>query len=346
MKWLVTGGLGVIGGLFAEERLRVGDEVAVIDAAEKPRNIFVLEKLGAMGAGMRLAMSVERLERSDLAAALGWADAVVHAAAHTGIPHSSEDPGDDWVSNVDATRVLLEGLRMQAAGGRKVPTVIMSSVKPYSVDGMAHTREGDRYVWTHGPELGIDERWPLEPDEPYAASKMAQSGLAMAYARTYDLPIVTLRFSNLYGPAPCHGPRHGWLTWFCIQRELGQVPEIQGTGLQVRDMLYSNDINAALRVAIEQAEKLGGRVFNVGGGMRNTASVLEAAKLIWDRGFVPTEAPGRKREDPIFITDHSAFTAATGWRPHVTVDVGAALVRAWARENERELRDLYREHLR
>ena len=49
---------------------------------------------------------------------------------------------------------------------------------------------------------------PLEPDEPYAASKLAQSGLGMAYARSYDLPVTVLRFSNLYGAAPCHGPRH------------------------------------------------------------------------------------------------------------------------------------------
>jgi CDP-paratose 2-epimerase len=329
MKVLVTGGLGVIGSAVVRHYLDRGAEVTVIDSAEERRNEWIRELLEAsVGPKGSLTLIRQRLEfTSPLEGLLDGADAVIHAAAHTGIPHSALDPSDDWSSNVTATRNLLEALRYVE---HPPPTVLMSSVKPYQIppDGP--------------PRHGIDEDAPLVPDEPYAASKAAQTMLGMAYARQYDLPVTVLRFSNLYGPAPCHGPRHGWLTWFCIAAAIGRPLEVQGTGEQVRDMLYSDDIVAALLAALDRIKVTRGNVYNVGGGETNCITVKAAAAwLAKTTGAEITHGPGRKNEDLAFWTNHRRFSRATGWHPKVGVLSGMSQVLAWAQANAVGLRKVY-----
>jgi CDP-paratose 2-epimerase len=339
----VSGICGVVGSCFAREMLARGDTVIGIDACEEPRNRWLGERLIAEYP-RAVTIHKERLEKASartLNEALSC-DTILHAAASTGIPHSAEDPDDDWVSNVDATKYLLDALRLAKSDEIRVPpTVVLSSVKPYRIDIGAHETE-TRYSWTKG----VNERAPLEPDEPYAASKMAQSALAQAYARTYDLPIVTFRCSNLYGPAPCHGPRHGWLTWFCISAALGRVLEIQGNGKQTRDMLHTSDVTAAVLRAfagLPLGEPLSGEVFNLGGGHENAISVQEAAAklMVVEPKLQLTLAPGRKHEDPVFVTDTTKFMRATGWRPKRNVDDGLLDVFGWAVENRAALAALY-----
>lgn len=324
MRVLITGGLGCVGSQIAREYLDAGHSVVVVDACEEKRNEWARDRLGdrvwLYRGRMENAGGAEWLRRG----ALPSCDAVVHAAASTGIPHSAEHPDDDWVSNVDATKVLLDALREHP-----LPTVILSSVKPYKVPDEIVSR-------------GLRETDPLEPDEPYAASKAAQSMLAVAWARSYDLPVVTLRCSNLYGPAPCHGPRHGWLTWFCISSAIGRPLQVQGGGAQARDMLFGTDVHRACEAALSNARTLQGRIFNIGGGHDRIISVRAAAERLrsWSNATI-VEAPGRRHEDQLVYVDHTAFTRATGWRPEVSVEQGMMDTFTWAMEHASELRSVY-----
>lgn len=329
MRYLVTGGLGVIGSCIARRLLAAGHEVMIIDACEAPRNLWIQRQLEKLG-GDALSIMFARIERyeSNIHEKLAICDAVIHCAASTGIPHSVLHPDDDWASNVDATRVLLEALRIH-----RQPTVVLSSVKPYFVPiGMNEGR-------------GLNEQNVLEPDEPYAASKAAQSMLCMAYARSYDLPIVTFRCSNLYGPAPCHGPRHGWLTWFCISAAIGRPIEIQGTGEQTRDMLHADDVYSACVKALgalNSSVKMAGEVFNLGGGRLNRISICQAARALHEiTGVEVHNAPARAMDDDHVYVDHWYFTDKTGWRPDVPVGAGMLQILAWAQEHKDELSKLY-----
>lgn len=239
--WFVTGGLGVIGSKFVEIIINKGDKSIILDAAEEPRNIWIADKLKSKFKD-RVEIITSRLEKEPLDEIIKKSDAILHAAAHTGIPHSTDFPSDDWISNVDATRLLLESIRKTKPN---TPTIMLSSVKPYKTDHIKCKPGKSRMIWNDNFN-GIDESVILEPDEPYAASKMAQSALGMAYGRTYNIPVTVLRCSNLYGDAPCHGPRHGWLTWFCISAALDWHIELQGSGVQTRDMLFSNDVASAV----------------------------------------------------------------------------------------------------
>jgi CDP-paratose 2-epimerase len=330
MKILITGGLGVIGSYFA--KMMSSHPITIIDSAEEERNHLIKSFLPS-----HINVRLEKLETADLSDLSDY-DLVLHAAAHTGIPHSIIDPHRDWTDNVDATKHLLDALRIT----KKPPKmVVLSSVKPYQTDNNCQIIE-DRYVWNNRC-VGFDETTELEPDEPYAASKMAQSALCMAYARSYNLPITVFRCSNLYGPAPCHGPRHGWLTWFCVAAVLGRPLEIQGNGCQVRDMLFASDVGTAVLSAYDQMKNCQGKVYNVGGGIENSVSVKEAATMIQE--IIPNTQLiyrlGRSHEDLIFITDYSRFHHITFWKPQINVKTGISQIIEWALENKQYLQEAY-----
>lgn len=324
MKYIVTGGFGVIGSQITRKLLADGHHVLVIDPAEEPRNKWIWKKIDHD----HLSTWFERLELTDdttLGRCVEDADAVIHCAASTGIPYSVTRPSDDWERNVDGTRALLEALRVVPR-----PTVVLSSVKPYRVPEDIIERGGLR------------EDDVLEPDEGYAASKAAQSMLCMAYARSYGIPIVTFRCSNLYGPNPSHGARHGWLTWFCISAAIGRAIEVQGDGTQSRDMLHADDVFSACMLALENADKLKGQVFNIGGGVKNRVTVGDAAERLRKvTGVEIVRGPARVMDDKHVFVDYGKFSRSTGWKPNIHVLEGIRQVLAWAQENSDELRKLY-----
>lgn len=316
MKILITGGAGVIGSLHAAHVLAQGHTPVVLDACDAPRNEFNLSHLPPSVEVIR-----ERIEHmgSRLVDLVERVDAIVHAAAHTGIPHSAIDPEDDWISNVEATRALVKAIRLHPR-----PTVILSSVKPLQVraDGI------------------VDEYNPTQCDEPYAASKLAQAAIAQAWATSYDLPIVTFRCSNLYGPAACHGPRHGWATWFAIAAATGRDVEIHGTGRQSRDLLYATDLSDAIDRALARAKVLSGRVFCIGGGSRNEVSVNEAAVFL----SLPTR-PGALRpfdDARVVVDNRRASLLLGGWEAKTSPQEGLAQIREWAQRHRDVLQALYR----
>lgn len=321
-RYLVTGGAGVIGSLLTHRLVAAGHEVTVVDSAEEPRNKWIREHLPPS-----VKFWKGRIEHGGdfLLNLLPDIDSVIHCAASTGIPYSVKAPDDDWIRNVEATRTLLNALREHPR-----PTVVFSSIKPYWVPPRGQMRHG------------LTEDALLDPDEPYAASKAAQSMLAQAYARSYDLPVVTFRCSNLFGAAPCHGPRHGWLTWFCIAAAIGRPIEVQGTGQQARDMLFSDDIFTACMAALDKAGELKGEIFNLGGGRDNIISVGDAAEWLRERTGVEVKAAApRAMDDDLVFVSTGKFRSATGWVPQVGVKEGMEKVLRFALENKAALAKLY-----
>ena len=328
MKYLITGGLGVIGSLCVRKLSADGHEVTIVDDGSDRRHMF-----NAPDVDLIFQSRLEETEGSILAELVEQNDRVLHAAASTGIPYSAQEPLDDWRRNVDGTIALLEALRKHPK-----PTVVLSSVKPYGLDALRFMERPTRYELSGG---GVSEAYPLLPDEPYAASKAAQSMIAAAYARTYDLPITVFRCSNLYGPAACHGARHGWLTWFCIQAALGRPIEIQGAGNQTRDMLFWSDVLDACDRAWMRGGS--GLILNLGGGRHNTLSPLEAVATLRSLGATveTVSAPGRVNEDVLFVTDTTAASVRLGWMPAVEVTDGVGQVYEWACEKKDRLGKVY-----
>jgi CDP-paratose 2-epimerase len=327
MKVIVTGGLGVIGSRFVDE-CEPETEAIVIDNGTARRHKWVAARLAGRPHTKLLRSDVRALDWETLLSGSAAPDLILHAAAHTGIPHSVDHPEEDWADNVEATRCILEAMRRNVT--TNVVLVALSSVKPYRVP----------------PDGVLDEETPLEPDEPYAASKMAQSGLVMAYARSYGLNATVLRCSNLYGDAPCHGPRHGWLTWMCIAAAIGQSFRLEGDGQQSRDMLFCEDVATAVFAAADRIDVTAGNVYNIGGGSANVVSLLEASRFISKHLSGPmrlNRAPARQMDDRKVLVDFTKFRRAVGWEPAVGIERGINRVMAWALKNADDLRGLYGE---
>lgn len=331
MRYLVTGGLGVIGSSFAEAQLSAGHRVTLVDDGTDARHL--------VNRAAQAQLVQARLGRTDEQAWFGDAafDRVFHAAGSTGIPYSSEEPLDDWSRNVDGTVALLEALRHKPR-----PAVVLSSVKPYGLEGLRFEATSTRCELVGS---GVDESFPLVPDEPYAASKAAQSLVCQAYAKSFGVPVVVFRCSNLYGAGAPHGPRHGWLTWFCIRAALGWDLEIQGSGRQTRDVLFSSDLAAAALAAFEalEAGRLRGEILNVGGGRDNTISLLEAVETLRGFGaqFGIQKGPGREHEDQLFCVDASRATQLLDWSPRVGVVEGMRRIYDWACEHQQRLSEVF-----
>lgn len=326
----VTGGLGVVGSLIAKSQIAKGKSVWVVDDGTEPRH-----RLNKPNCGL----FANRLGGFQPVGAFN-AKRILHAAASTGIPYSGTAPQDDWSRNVDGTIAVLEALRLEPR-----PMVALSSVKPYRTDGLSVLEREDHCALSGD---GIDESVELLPDEVYASSKAAQSMVCRAYARTYDLPVVVFRCSNLMGPACPKGPAHGVATWLAIQAALGWEIEIQGDGRQSRDFLFWSDVESASMEAfamLESGDIEPGTIFNLGGGRGNVLSVLQIVELLRSFGakFSVRSGPGRKNEDRLFVTDTRKFHVATGWKPEVSARDGVRQIYEWARDNADALARVYGE---
>ena len=337
MKYLVTGGKGVIASLFARRLISEGHSVTIIDDGSDPRH-----EANSFDGPTYLHQRLEQMPTRVLADVLADSDRVFHAAASTGIPYSATNPLDDWRRNVDGTLALLEALRAEPR-----PCVVLSSVKPYFL--------GTGSELAQVAPRGVDETFRLQPDEPYAASKAAQSLICQSYAISFELPIVVFRCSNLWGPACPHGARHGWGTWFCIRAALGLPIEIQGDGEQSRDMLFASDVAEAALLAFQEIGLLSGEILNLGGGRGNVTKVRDLALLLADMSdgsFDMVSAPGRKHEDYHFCADTSRFerlmlgksireSGPCGWWRRVDVEMGARQIYDWACANREMLARVY-----
>jgi len=311
--YLVTGGLGVQGSLFSKRLMVEGHKVIIIDDGQAKRHTFNTPD----GSEQHLV----QINASVLREVLPQVDFVIHTAGSTGIPHSALHPVEDWDRNVNGTLTLLEALRICPK-----PTVILSSVKPYvsSLDGLVESGE-------------------LAPDEPYAASKAAQSLMAQAWARSFDLPVTVFRCSNLYGPAACHGHLGmAWATWFAIQSVLPSPITIQGDGRQARDLLWWEDLLRAIHKAFGSIDRVKGEIFNIGGGKDRVVSINWAVGFLREFACIETKnVPGRRFEDPLVYADNAKISKALGWEPVVRPGQGLSRIYYWALKNQAALREVY-----
>ena len=127
----------------------------------------------------------------------------------------------------------------------------------------------------------------------------------------------------------------GWVAHFLISALEDRAITIYGDGMQVRDVLYVEDLVRAFLLARSHTGALCGRAFNIGGGPANTLSLLELIRIIGK-----LHGPARRFEwsdwragdQRYYVSDTRKFQAATGWRPKVGPDEGVAKLYQWLRD--------------
>lgn len=222
---LVTGGAGFIGSNLVRGLLSYGHEVVVIDDLSLGHS----ENLAHLNVKF---IEASILDRAALAAAMNDVEAVAHLAALGSVPRSIADPIASHHANATGTLMVLEAAR---AVGAYVVAASSSS------------------VYGSTPGLPRRESLPTRPMSPYAASKSASESYVLAYARSYDLPTLPLRFFNVYGPRQMAGHAYAAVVPVFINEALnGRHLPLEGDGSQSRDFTFVDTVTWVLIDAIHR----------------------------------------------------------------------------------------------
>jgi CDP-paratose 2-epimerase len=328
---LITGGAGFVGCNVAATLARAGWHVIVYDNLSRAgvdRNLAWLKREHGDRIEPVIA-DVRSLER--LRPAAGRAERIFHFAAQVAVTHSLVSPLEDFGVNAAGTLNVLEAMR---ACQRPPSLVFTSTNKVYgALDDLSLGDNGTRYLPSaNRSRAGIDERRPLDFHSPYGCSKGSADQYVVDYARSFGLRTAVFRMSCIYGPHQFGTEDQGWVAHFLIRALRDEPIAIYGDGKQVRDVLYVDDLVAALIAAHDNIDALKGRAFNIGGGATNSISLVELLELIEEiQGAAPRVkfGPWRVGDQRYYVSDHASFTRATGWRPRVPVLDGVARLHRW-----------------
>lgn len=317
-RWLVTGGCGFIGTNLIERLLGEGRQVRVFDnltvgSRDSLRAISDFDEIvdgGAWSSGVQLKVGDIR-EADEIREAARGAEVIVHLAASTGVPQSVEDPMHDCTSNVIGVLNTLEAARKE--GVKRF--ILASSGAP----------AGE-------VEPPIHEEVVPKPVSPYGASKLAGEAYCSAYARTFGVETVALRFGNVYGPRSAH-KTSVVAKWIGLALA-GESIEIYGDGNATRDFIFTADlVDAIHKAATASSEAVAGEVFQIATSRETT--VGELADLLCagfrDEGLEPPVVSySEKRLGDVLrnYSDTSKAEQRLGWSATTGLKDGISIVLA------------------
>jgi CDP-paratose 2-epimerase len=328
MKALITGGAGFVGSNLAAHLLAQGESVSVFDSLARHGAAENLAWLRSLGLGhfihgdVRNAFDVEETIKSVRP------EVIFHLAGQVAMTTSIESPRRDFEINVLGSINVLEAVRQHSAD-----TVIVyaSSNKVYGNLGHLDLVEAETRYQPRASINGVDESVGIEFHTPYGCSKGAADQYMLDYARGFGLRTVVFRHSTIYGGRQFATYDQGWVGWFCRQavetsREPGRPAfTVSGDGKQVRDLLHVSDAVNAYIAAYEQIGQARGEAFNIGGGLKNSMSLLELLLYLEKRLGVKlnyTHLPWRQSDQKFFVADNSKAERLLHWSPKTSKEQG------------------------
>jgi CDP-paratose 2-epimerase len=333
MKVLITGGAGFIGCNWAARLMRGGHAVTVYDNLSRKGARANLAWLRSQGELNFIQGDVREAEK--LAETAKDHNAIYHLAAQVAVTTSVVNPREDFEINALGTFNMLEAARLSGLN----PVVVYASTnKVYG--GMEEVRVSEaatRYGYTDLP-LGLPETQPLDFHSPYGCSKGSGDQYVRDYARMYDLPTVVFRQSCVYGLRQFGVEDQGWLAHFVIATVKGRPINIYGDGKQVRDMLWVEDLLAAYEIALNNPDKIAGKIYNIGGGPEFTLSIwAEVGPLLAALAGHEIETrrgDWRPGDQQVYVSDIRKAEAELGWKPQVSPQEGLKRLWEWVKANE------------
>jgi UDP-glucose 4-epimerase len=305
---LVTGGGGFIGSHLVDGLVRKGHTVRVLDDF----STGLRENLAQHGSKIDvIAGSIT--DPAAVAKAVREARVVFHLGALASVARSVETPLVSHAACATGTVTVLDEARK--AGVKRV--VYAASSSAY---GGYSTQDGQTEA--------------LLPNamSPYAAAKLAGEYYMQAFAATYGLETVRLRFFNIFGPRQrADSPYSGVIAIFTAIMQKGTAPTVHGDGLQSRDFTYvANCVQAIMKAA--EAKGVSGNVYNVGTGSSVTVLELVAAlNKLMRTDLTPKHADPRAGDVRYSKADISRTRKDLGYEPTVTFEQGLAKTLAWYR---------------
>lgn len=288
---VVVGGAGFIGSHLVKGLLNAGYEVKVIDNLSAGKREAVDER------AQLLVLDI--LSFDELVEAMTGVDYVFHLAAVPHVQYSIEEPAKTNLINVQGTLNVL-----MAASQTKVKKLIYSASSA---------------VYGDHEQLPLTEDLPPRPLSPYAAQKYIGEVYAHTWSQVYNLPTVSLRYFNVYGPGQSfEGAYASVISKFLRQRADSQALTVTGDGLQSRDFVSVHDVVRANILAMTSDMVGKGEVINIGSGRAQT--VLEIARLIGGEiAYVPARLEPRTS-----LADIRLAEELLGFKAEVSLEAGLA----------------------
>jgi UDP-glucose 4-epimerase len=295
---LVTGGAGFIGSHLVDRLVADGRRVRVLDnfSVGRPQNLKQHK-----GNPVVEIIEADVADRVAVSKCAQGVERIFHLAARADVVPSIQEPEAYFRANVDGTFAVLEVARRY--GTRRLVYVASSSC--YGIPDVYPT-----------PETA-----PVDPQYPYALTKLLGEQLVLHWAKVYGLPAVSVRFFNVYGPRSRTSGTYGAVFGvFLAQLLAGKPLTIVGDGEQKRDFTFVSDVVDAL-LTVAESDRVG-EVFNVGSG--KPVSVNELVRQLGSPPVV--HVPKRPGEPDCTWADITKIERELGWRPRVSFAEGVKLM--------------------
>lgn len=340
MKYMITGGCGFLGSNIASEVLKQSDDLLIYDNLSRvggEENLKWLESLGKFK--FVKADTKDFLTLSKIIADYK-PDVMYHLAGQVAMTTSIQNPRLDFETNVLGSFNVLESVRQFSPD---TIVVYSSTNKVYGDFEYLHYEQTDtRYICKEYPE-GFDEGVHLDFHSPYGCSKGSADQYMLDWARIFNLKTVVFRHSSMYGARQFGTFDQGWISWFCQKAvETKHNPDttftISGNGKQVRDVLHAEDMIKLYLSVPEHIKEAKGQVFNIGGGMGNSLSLLELFSFLEDELNIKlnyTQLPPRESDQKVFVADIRKAKKTFGWNPLVSKEEGIRKMLEWVGGNSR-----------
>ena len=352
-KVLITGGAGFVGSHLADALLLAGHDVRVFDNLSP--QVHGNEVPDYLSPEIELIKGDTR-DASAVRQAIDGIDTIFHLAAAVGVGQSMYQIADYMGANTQGTATLLQALLDKKADVEKL--VVASSMSIYGEGQYLCANCGDVSPGTRPSEQLLQKRWetlcpkcgseltpvptkeakPLQCPSVYALSKKDQEEICLLYGRTYGVPVVALRYFNIFGPRQAlSNPYTGVAAIFASRLLNRRAPLVFEDGRQMRDFVSVHDVAAANLLAME-SERANGQAINIGSGMaisiREVATSLSKALDV----NIPCELTGKYRAGDIrhCFGDISIARELLGYEPQISFEKGVLELVSWLREQNAE----------
>ena len=348
MKIVVTGGAGFVGSTIC---LQLKNNYPSYD-------IVAFDNLKRRGSELNLADFQKRgipffhgdIRNNEDLSALGNFDVLIEASAEPSVTAGLDS---------DPTYVINNNLYgsincFNACLKNNAKLIFLSTSRVYPIETIEkanYIEESTRFSFdvnqtqTGISNKGISEKLSLEGARSfYGTTKLSSEMFIQEYAAFYGLKAAITRFGVIAGPRQMGKTDQGVVTLWMAKHYWNQSLKYigyGGEGKQVRDLLHVDDVVKLIDLQIHQIEKFEGKIYNVGGGIENSASLLEMTsiceKITGNKIKIGSEVETRTADLRIYITDNSLIEKEIGWKPTKNVEQIFTDIFHWIKENENHL---------
>ena len=345
---LVTGGAGFIGSSLAIALKRDCPKATVIslDNLRRRGSELSLRRLRAEG----IVFQHGDIRNPEDIAEAGTFDLLVDCSAEPSV-HAGYGGNPSYVINTNLVGTLN---CLEAARAYRADIVFLSTSRVYPIEplrALPLIEEGERlaisadYRGTGWSRIGITTDFPLAGYRSlYGATKLASELVAHEYGAMYGLRIIINRCGVLTGPWQMGKVDQGFVVLWAARHLYGgelAYMGFGGRGLQVRDILHVDDLYDLLVRQLADIETHKGCVYNVGGGLSVSVSLAELTRACsaytGRRAVISAQPETRTADIPYYVTDNTAVTDATGWRPSRMVSTILDDIFCWLTDNRQQL---------